>query len=730
MDRRSLVLLALSVLAGCPTPGNRRDTGAPLDTSSEGCGNGSVDPGEECDGTDLDGETCMSQGFDRGTLGCTATCRFDKSMCESTCGNDSIDTGEDCDGTDLNAGTCASEGFASGTLGCNGDCSYNTTGCTRCGNGAVDMGEGCDGAAFGGATCASLGFTSGTLACTATCSVDTAGCSDANCGNAILDDGEDCDGTAFGTRTCASFGYATGTLGCNADCTADTDLCTNCGNGTVNASEACDGTALGGQTCATAGFTSGTLGCTSSCALDTTGCTRTACGNGMVESGETCDDGNATVGDGCAACAPEAGYACTGAPSSCDPVCGDGMIVGAETCDGANLAGRTCIALGYPGGGTLACSASTCTFNTAGCLAGTCGNGTLNTGEECDDGNAAAFDGCSATCVIEATYDLPVRLTGGPGSNRGRVEVWQAGSWRDVCDDGHEGGGEHANVLANVVCRQLGYTGTGHRVVPAFGGGTATPVMDDVVCTGSEPNLSQCAFSGWGRENCDAFEALGVECLPAEGDIRLAGGPNGMDGRLQIFHAGAWGEVCDDVIDGRFGGGPYGPPTVCTQLGYRTGAHFTTTAPSDAFVLDDVNCSGGERRIDACPHSAYGVENCFSGEGMGVRCELYREGDARLIAGTSRRSGRVEVLRSSIWGTVCDDIYTTPLMTSFVQTACRNLGFPGAGSMFTAAAGVDPILYDDVMCAGTETNIPMCPALPVFSNNCSHAEDVGVTCTP
>lgn len=45
-----------------------------------------------------------------------------------------------------------------------------------------------------------------------------------------------------------------------------------------------------------------------------------SCGNGRVESGEYCDDGNNVDGDGCAAyCWIELGYKCTGSPSSCAP---------------------------------------------------------------------------------------------------------------------------------------------------------------------------------------------------------------------------------------------------------------------------------------------------------------------------------------------------------------------------------------------------------------------------
>jgi hypothetical protein len=46
------------------------------------CGNNTIDPGEDCDGTELGGETCESLGEGTGTLGCDPmTCTYDTSMC-------------------------------------------------------------------------------------------------------------------------------------------------------------------------------------------------------------------------------------------------------------------------------------------------------------------------------------------------------------------------------------------------------------------------------------------------------------------------------------------------------------------------------------------------------------------------------------------------------------------------------------------------------------------------
>ena len=44
------------------------------------------------------------------------------------------------------------------------------------------------------------------------------------------------------------------------------------------------------------------------------------CGNAVVNSGESCDDGNSNEFDGCSStCQVESGYACSGSPSSCQP---------------------------------------------------------------------------------------------------------------------------------------------------------------------------------------------------------------------------------------------------------------------------------------------------------------------------------------------------------------------------------------------------------------------------
>lgn len=97
------------------------------------CGDGMIDPGEDCDGIDLGGATCMSQGFDQGTLACTDACTFDVGACETIeefCGDGIINLAEQCEVGMLGNGTCTTAGFVFGNLACNAQtCMYDTSGC-------------------------------------------------------------------------------------------------------------------------------------------------------------------------------------------------------------------------------------------------------------------------------------------------------------------------------------------------------------------------------------------------------------------------------------------------------------------------------------------------------------------------------------------------------------------------------------------------------------------------
>ena len=123
-----------------------------------------------------------------------------------------------------------------------------------------------------------------------------------------------------------------------------------------------------------------------------------------------------------------------------------------------------------------------------------------------------------------------LRLVNGSNERQGRVEICNY-RWGTVCDD------LWGTPDANVVCRQLGFSGTGTsrchhlfaffeyfltsstgavaRINAYFGPGTGAIVLDNVRCTGSEPTLLSCTTNPIGTHNCGHHEDAGVECQPA-----------------------------------------------------------------------------------------------------------------------------------------------------------------------------------------------------------------------
>jgi hypothetical protein len=126
--------LVCALVVGCNS--RYRGGGGPFpDAGPPGtCGDGTRSSGEVCDGADVGESTCETFRFTGGTLRCDASCQdYDFSMCEGEageCGNGTAEPGELCDGSDLGGASCESVGFGGGTLGCATGCrAYDTSGC-------------------------------------------------------------------------------------------------------------------------------------------------------------------------------------------------------------------------------------------------------------------------------------------------------------------------------------------------------------------------------------------------------------------------------------------------------------------------------------------------------------------------------------------------------------------------------------------------------------------------
>lgn len=124
-----------------------------------------------------------------------------------------------------------------------------------------------------------------------------------------------------------------------------------------------------------------------------------------------------------------------------------------------------------------------------------------------------------------------------------------------------------------------------------------------------------------------------------EGRIRLAGGRNALEGRVEVCHEGVWGTVCNT----RWSEGE--AMVACRQLGHaESGNDFfnaeygvvhmymyvlgALVLPNSAFgqgsgpiFLDNLMCTGREARLVDCPHAGFEMNSCNHDQDGGLRCE-------------------------------------------------------------------------------------------------------------
>ncbi|EDO31020.1 predicted protein, partial [Nematostella vectensis] len=259
----------------------------------------------------------------------------------------------------------------------------------------------------------------------------------------------------------------------------------------------------------------------------------------------------------------------------------------------------------------------------------------------------------TVVCDINGGVTKPVRLSSYPNNtNGGLVEIYHAGAWGLICYD-------HWDLHdAHVACRQVGLAGV-KAVAKETVDGLPRVHLGNVSCVGSEDTLASCPHSGWGVGTTCNYGYAGVVCTDSsasEGDVRLFGGRKPSEGRVEIFHLGEWGTVCED------GWTEQNARVVCYELGF-TGvvSKYQSFGPGRGHIwLNNVQCSGIETSLVACGRSDWGQNPCSHTEDVGVICSdsSASEGDVRLFGGRKPSEGRVEIFHLGEWGTVCEDGWT------------------------------------------------------------------------
>jgi cysteine-rich repeat protein len=458
------------------------------------CGDGNVDLGEECDGADLGGKTCESLGLGTGTLKCTMACKYDASGCamQGKCGDTIVGPGEECD-----------DGNAFPGDGCDQSCQFEGHPC------GVRETPGTADEAVEACVCALDSYCCQTAWDTICVSEAMKDCG-VKCGDpcaAHANPGsDDAQVTACVCQLDPNCCKNAWSAGCVALAKTDCSACAPpavCGNGKIEPPEQCDD-----------GNTKNGDGCSSMCLKE-----NAVCGNGKLEGNEECDDGNTTAGDGCDAGCQFEGHACVprqtpgvadetveacvcALDSFCCQTAWDSICVNEAIKDCQVNCGDPCTAHNNPGSNDPQITQCVCALDSfccnnkwdslcvskakqscGACPTPVCGNGKLEAGEQCDDGNTKNGDGCSASCMIETSVCGNSKIEAG-----------------EECDDGNTTAGDGCSASCQY---------EGHACVPRKTPGVDNEAVEACVC-GLDPFCCNVAWDALCVQ--EAMGQCGVSC--------------------------------------------------------------------------------------------------------------------------------------------------------------------------------------------------------------------------
>uniref|UniRef100_A0A672KM88 Si:dkey-21h14.12 n=1 Tax=Sinocyclocheilus grahami TaxID=75366 RepID=A0A672KM88_SINGR len=380
-----------------------------------------------------------------------------------------------------------------------------------------------------------------------------------------------------------------------------------------------------------------------------------------------------------------------------------------------------------------------------------------------------------------------LRLANGLDICSGRVERQYFSKWGTVCDACWE------MRAASILCKQLN-CGIAVSVVGSdwFGEGSGEIwCVTGFQCSGSEAHLGNCSSPQ--TLNCSSTQQLSITCLGEKnniwtdfsvvrrGSIRLVGSGGDCAGRLEVFHSGSWGAVCDDSWDIK------DAHVVCRQL--QCGVALSNQQVpawfgpgSGPIWLDEVECEGNETSLWSCSSPGWGKHDCQHKEDVGVVCsgkqytrgnvlpcinvippppqqkrlmhvanavivcsgKQYTRGNVlpcinvippppqqkrlmhvanfKEIRLTEGCEGNVEVFYNGSWGNLLSFFTTASLI-------CQELNCGRSGNEPIYSEGLKPHNWlDELNCRRHDSTLWQCPSSPWGQNDCDN-EVAKITCS-
>ncbi|ELT96946.1 hypothetical protein CAPTEDRAFT_171695 [Capitella teleta] len=202
-------------------------------------------------------------------------------------------------------------------------------------------------------------------------------------------------------------------------------------------------------------------------------------------------------------------------------------------------------------------------------------------------------------------------------------------------------------------------------------------------------------------------------------EVRLVGGSNRFEGRLEVYYAQQWGTVCDDEFDDIDAG------VFCRMLGYGCGVYLMSPKEGGPIWLDDIGCNGQEDHVSECPKSSWGITNCGHTEDVSIRCDQHG-GSYRLVDGPHSAEGKVEVFHESTWKAAC-------MTHVIIERICQQLGYLSGKILLDPTEkygqGSRVIWMNGVSCYGNESTVQDCSYGEIGFSDCDHNENVYLQCS-
>ncbi|XP_074874874.1 scavenger receptor cysteine-rich type 1 protein M130-like [Buteo buteo] len=208
---------------------------------------------------------------------------------------------------------------------------------------------------------------------------------------------------------------------------------------------------------------------------------------------------------------------------------------------------------------------------------------------------------------------VALRLENSDGCS-GRLQVFYNGTWGSICSN------SMTLDTVSLACKELGCGDGGSLETQLPYGRVSGPTwLDNVRCGEKTSSFWQCPSAPWNPQSCEdpreeahitcngrRQEILSIPLAPCPNSttctdrekIRAVGGEDRCSGRVEVWHRGSWGTVCDDSWDMR------DAEVACRQLGcgpvmsaLHEAAFGMGTGP---IWLEQVECRGTELSLQDC----------------------------------------------------------------------------------------------------------------------------------